>query len=57
MTEDDTFRILKRPTFREMSILIIKWYCDEDDNRQYDEILRDYGWTRGEYQKAVKRIL
>ena len=46
--EDDTFRMLKRPTFREIEKLEEKWESS-DDERPFDVFLLDHYWTYKEY--------
>jgi len=53
MTEDDTFRILSRPTYDEMSSLRSDWIdsCAASTNkiRDHDKFLEEHGWTWPEF--------
>jgi len=49
MTEDDTFRILSRPSFNEMFAIIDIWIYDGNDNRKIQEVLAENKWSEIEY--------
>ena len=50
MTEEDTFRMLKRPTFQEMKKLEREWVENREDTRQFLEVLLSNGWRYDEYE-------
>lgn len=53
MSEDDTFRILTRPSYSE--IYDIVWY--RPFGIELNDILESYGWTREEFFKANRDFL
>lgn len=53
MTEDDTFRILARPSFSELMVQHNRWIRDFYDDRAWPEVLKDNNWTIKEYTKYV----
>lgn len=66
MTEDDTFRKLRKPSFGEMARLWIQKRDKLDHTntldfrfKEMDIFLRQYGWTTYDYffQRAVERRL
>ena len=48
-SEDDTFRILSRPSFDEMVAIREKWLDDLHDRRLRRQLLMDYGWRIEEF--------
>jgi len=57
MNEDDTFRILKRPTIEELNILFDKEFPHYIPNKDADveRFCQKHGWTLEEVKKAVRR--
>ena len=49
VTEDDTFRRLKRVSFMEARKEVTVWLRNKDDFRWKYEVLRDIGWTVEDY--------
>jgi hypothetical protein len=54
MTEEDTFKILRRVPFLEMCRLMDIWRMDPNDGRYTDQVLMDNGWTYDEFQEKCK---
>lgn len=55
MTEEDTFKALKRISFMEMEKLLDQWVEDTSDRRTVPEVLEDNDWTINEYDDAAER--
>jgi hypothetical protein len=58
MTEDDTFRILSRPSFDEMFRIHQAWWytLDSKDKSLRIPFMKSYGWTwLGFMQEAARR--
>ncbi len=56
MTEDDTFRRLKRIPLTEMEQIIVNLNISSQgvpEKWQYFEAFRDNGWTRDEYREQL----
>ena len=53
MNEDDTFRILQRPTFKEMNEARYVWIHTSSDHRPWATVLKDNGWTSDEFAKEA----
>ena len=49
ITEDDTFRRLKRVSYSEMLEIRQKWLDDRYDYGTFESLLEDNGWTRHEF--------
>ena len=54
MTEDDTFRVLKRIPFDEMYRLLDIWVNDLKDDTPILTMLSGNGWTLREYNNIAK---
>lgn len=54
-TEDDTFRILSRPSIDEMIMIHNKWWYTNPskDKRQRIPFMEQYGWTWEEFVRRV----
>jgi hypothetical protein len=51
MTEEETFRILARIPFHKMQLVCEVWHSNPDDNRGYEQLLKDNNWTIDEYDE------
>ncbi len=55
MTEDDTFRVLTQKPFKEVPAKCKNRIIDMDTEVQADKLLRNYGWTFDEFNRAYNR--
>lgn len=55
MTEDDTFRILKRPPYQDMWELYLNFIgVGIKSDKSIEHFLKGHGWTREELSKAFE---
>ena len=57
VTEDDTFRKLKRVSFLEARKEVIGWLRNKDDLRKEHEVLWNIGWTIKEYEFELYKVV
>jgi hypothetical protein len=55
-TEDDTFRILSRPSWNEMRIMYLEWMTDNPISiSSDDEFMKVHGWTLWEWEEERRK--
>ena len=54
-TEDDTFRVLSRPSFDEMERMVYPWWYDTRDRKALVKLLEENKWTIAEFTKEERK--